>query len=397
MIRNYCKKDIPFIVRLEEKTLGSSLGYEMLEKDLNNPLCQYYVLELNERIIGYLSLVFDGYAVEILNFCIDNAFQHKGWGTKFLSEILDKYYVLNATNVILDVKENNLCALSLYKKLGFVPIHMRNNYYKNGENAIVLQKIFHPVVDIEDAYLESFAIIEKHKDYYRIHDEIQKDRYDHNYYKILNCDENLIKDLLEQPNNGYIQFMFDKPVDLEVLKDFEIEHNLFYHVNIANIDFLKNSNYIVKELNNSFGKELESFLYEEFIIYGKEYAISHSKRLLEKMNQDKIMYFGVFDSSNALVGCLHTFIFKDFAKIEDFYVQKDNRHKGYGQALFRYVIQYLKIKEIHDIVLCVSSNGTISSMYEQMGFTKCLENYVYRKVLTDGKDECNAHIRAKEN
>ena len=66
MLRRYNSNDIDTIIKLEEATIGSSLGYEMLAANLNNEMNHYYVYELNKNVIGYISIVFDGYIAVIV-------------------------------------------------------------------------------------------------------------------------------------------------------------------------------------------------------------------------------------------------------------------------------------------------------------------------------------------
>ena len=48
----------------------------------------------------------------------------------------------NCRYAILEVRENNIRAQKLYKNFGFRTIMKRPSYYKNGETALVMQKIF---------------------------------------------------------------------------------------------------------------------------------------------------------------------------------------------------------------------------------------------------------------
>jgi len=142
MIRKYIMDDIPFIVDLENKTLNTTLGSEMLINDLDNELSTSYVYLENDKVIGYISIVFDGEIVEILNYCVAPEMQNKGIGKELLNYVLDTYYAKNASSVILEVRESNNRAIHVYEKLGFKKISIRRNYYSNGENALVLQKLY---------------------------------------------------------------------------------------------------------------------------------------------------------------------------------------------------------------------------------------------------------------
>ena len=104
MIRRYSMEDIPKIVALEEETLGTTLGEKMLLQELSNPMSYYYVFEEDNNIIGYISLSFDGYIGEILNFAVDKSYQNKGIGKKLISYAMDDLYGKHAESFILEVR-----------------------------------------------------------------------------------------------------------------------------------------------------------------------------------------------------------------------------------------------------------------------------------------------------
>lgn len=141
MIRRYQASDINAIVSLELQTLGTSLGEDMLKNELNNDLSYIYVYEDNNEILGYISFVFDGEISEVLNFCVAINHQGKGIGTKLLEYCLNYFKTINAKTSILEVRESNIKAIGLYNKIGYKRISTRKNYYSNGENALVLEKI----------------------------------------------------------------------------------------------------------------------------------------------------------------------------------------------------------------------------------------------------------------
>lgn len=390
MIRRYTLADIPFIVELEKRCLGTTLGREMLEADVESEMNHSYVYEESGRIIGYVSLVFDGYAVEILNFCVDIPYQNQGRGTRFLCEILDMYYRLNAISFILEVRRGNQRANHIYEKLGFQPLRLRKGYYADGEDAVVLQKLFIPVGDIEDAYLQCFAEYEYHPDYIRIYDTAQPNKYYHNFYKLLPSEhpdkriEELYSLSLEMP---YVQFMTDSPLQFELLRDFERENNIYLHANIYRIQSLGSRQYPVEILTEEKRKEFIEFLYEDSKRFGEEYALKNSCRLAAMaLDEKKLDYFIIYNQKHEIVGSAHCFKYRDFGKIEDFFISDAYQHRGYGNALFMYIVEYLKRKNIHDIILCADNLDTVKEMYYRMGFTSCGQYYLYRKVRNHGKD-----------
>lgn len=140
MIRLIKYEDIKRIVELENDVLHTTLGEKMLEMAVKSTIAYYYVYEEKNKILGYLSTMFDGEIIEILNFCVDKEYQHQGIGTKLLSYALDSLKEKGAKSSILEVRESNINAINLYKKLGYLKINVRKEYYDNGENALVLEK-----------------------------------------------------------------------------------------------------------------------------------------------------------------------------------------------------------------------------------------------------------------
>ena len=141
MLRRYNICDIDSIIELELSTIGTTLGKQMLIDNLNNDLNHYYVYELDNKVVGYISIVFDGFIAEILNFCVDVNYQNNKIGTKILNEIIDIYTKLNCESIILEVRESNKRAIHVYEKNLFKEISKRKGYYLNNEDALVLQRL----------------------------------------------------------------------------------------------------------------------------------------------------------------------------------------------------------------------------------------------------------------
>ena len=139
MLRKYELRDVDVIVEIENKTLHNSLGVDFYIRDLENPLSNHYVYELDNKVIGFVSSYFDGEIIEILNYCIDPEYQSKGFGTKLMGEFFSKQKAISA---ILEVRSSNVKAIGLYQKFDFKTIRIRKEYYSNGEDALFMQKVF---------------------------------------------------------------------------------------------------------------------------------------------------------------------------------------------------------------------------------------------------------------
>lgn len=142
MIRKLEIKDIDTIVKLEEDIFGESLGYEMLSEEIDNPLIWFRVIEVEDNVIGYIGGYFFMEDGEILNFLIDEKYQHRGYGSKLFNYIMDEAYSIGVKRITLEVRRSNLKGINFYKKHNFKEISVRKHYYKNGEDAIVMMKEF---------------------------------------------------------------------------------------------------------------------------------------------------------------------------------------------------------------------------------------------------------------
>ncbi|MGM9968947.1 MAG: ribosomal protein S18-alanine N-acetyltransferase [Anaeroplasma sp.] len=374
MIRKALVNDIDLIVELEKSTLGSTLGKDMLMSYIDNPFFYVYVYEREEEIIGYISFTFDGEVIEIYNFCVDSLFQEKGIGTQLLSNILNNYYALGAKSSILEVRSSNTKAIILYEKFGYRLINKRRNYYSNGEDALIMQKKFISYLELEDKYLSMFAEKKEYDGYTKYYDTIQPDKYYHNFYEVKNND-NILLDKLINNDEGIICFKANY-----LIKDKfkNIENNIYMHSCIRGIKIFSRTNGIIKEVDDNNYIEVQRFIYLDDLRFGEEYAQLNSKRLVELRNYQNMKAFVIY-SDDKVIGYIHTFIYKDFAKMEDFFILDEYQKKGYGSTLFKYALDYLKNQGINDICLVADNEDTPKHMYEKMGFIKTGEYYFYRK------------------
>ena len=95
---------------------------------------------LDDNIIGYIFTHIIDKEVQILNFAIDTPYQHKGYGEEFFSYFLDQ--LDEDISIILEVRKSNFSAINLYLKFGFSELGIREKYYSDGEDAIVMKRKF---------------------------------------------------------------------------------------------------------------------------------------------------------------------------------------------------------------------------------------------------------------
>ncbi len=94
-----------------------------------------FVYEVDCEIRGYLifSTVLD--EVHLLNVCIDQHYQNKGYGFAFLNWLKNHVREMGSKTLYLEVRASNAAAIHLYETMGFNELGVRPNYYpaKNGK------------------------------------------------------------------------------------------------------------------------------------------------------------------------------------------------------------------------------------------------------------------------
>lgn len=114
----------------------SLISIETMEHDLQvNPFGRYLLELENDKIIGYLyySDIYD--RAEINQIEVEVSHRNCGKATKLLQKMLE----LVEKSITLEVKKDNIPAISLYKKFGFQEKAIRQGYYQ-GVDGILMER-----------------------------------------------------------------------------------------------------------------------------------------------------------------------------------------------------------------------------------------------------------------
>lgn len=119
---------------LEENNL---ITKQFIEKELDvNPFAKFLILKEDNKIIGYIYYSDIYERAEINQFEIEISHRNCGNGKKLLKKMIE----LVDKNITLEVKEDNIPAIKVYRKLGFVEKAIREKYYE-GINGILMERV----------------------------------------------------------------------------------------------------------------------------------------------------------------------------------------------------------------------------------------------------------------
>lgn len=132
-------KNVDDVISIQNNLNIHILSKENILNDINNSNFKCIVAVYDKEIIGYISFscIFD---IEIESVLVKSSYQRQGIGTLLLNYIFKFAKENKISNVFLEVRKSNICAISLYRKLGFSNISIRKKYYENAEDALILKK-----------------------------------------------------------------------------------------------------------------------------------------------------------------------------------------------------------------------------------------------------------------
>ena len=150
MIRRITLADRDAIAKLEARLFSTALDQSRLMALQTNPVfCGFVDLmpdqdqpqftlanDLNSYLGGYLLATIIDDEAEILSIGVKPDRQRQGVGKWLLRRFFDYGASRNMARVVLEVAEDNVPALGLYRDFGFAEFGRRKDYYKHGNQKI---------------------------------------------------------------------------------------------------------------------------------------------------------------------------------------------------------------------------------------------------------------------
>ena len=139
IIRPWVLADVERINQIEQASFSDPWSKDSLGGVTNAANFFGLVAEEKGEVVGYIgasSVLDEG---EILLVAVDKAFRCKGLGKMLVSGLLKAYSGSGVKKVFLEVRKSNAPAIACYEKCGFIKIAERARYYRDGEDAIIME------------------------------------------------------------------------------------------------------------------------------------------------------------------------------------------------------------------------------------------------------------------
>jgi ribosomal-protein-alanine N-acetyltransferase len=148
-LRDMTVHDVPAVHALEQSLFPfDAWPAQMFRDELSQPQTRrYYVVEEATddpdrgpaRIIGYAGVMCVPPIADVQTIAVVPEREGRGIGSAVLTELIAEADRRGARDVLLEVRADNPRAQALYRRFGFVHIHTRRRYYRDGVDALIMQ------------------------------------------------------------------------------------------------------------------------------------------------------------------------------------------------------------------------------------------------------------------
>ena len=141
VIQRMSKEDVDQVARLEKSCFSDPWSRETFTEELQLGLAVPLVAKLKKEVVGYTCLWHLADQLEVANFAVSPDHRSKGIGEKLMKRILSEAKERGYKSIVLNVRESNQAAISLYTRFGFVEVGRRKKYYRlPAEDALTMLK-----------------------------------------------------------------------------------------------------------------------------------------------------------------------------------------------------------------------------------------------------------------
>lgn len=141
MITKLTPTDFPALSAIEQRINPTPWSLKEFESSFTSGYLGFALRSPDEKILAYsiISSVLD--EAELLLIGVLPEYQHQGLGSQLWHFIAEDLAQKNIQKIFLEVRVSNEKAISFYKKIGFVEINRRKDYYAyegGREDAVVM-------------------------------------------------------------------------------------------------------------------------------------------------------------------------------------------------------------------------------------------------------------------
>lgn len=137
-VRPLQPEDLSRVLEIESAVNPHPWTEQLFRDELEQPSARLEVLFLGETVDGFAVTRCVAGEMEILNIAVAPELHGRGLGRQLLRHVLQQGVEQGVQVVFLEVRAGNRPARNLYASSGFVEVGCRKGYYRDGEDAILM-------------------------------------------------------------------------------------------------------------------------------------------------------------------------------------------------------------------------------------------------------------------
>lgn len=132
-------EDIPSLVAIDALSNSPPWTQKMFEEELVHPYSFNQVIQVRDKLVAFVIARTMGGRTEIMELAVHPDYRRQGEGTILLDYVIGKAADSDARRrrIELEVREDNLPAISFYKKNGFKMDGRRKGYYSDCDGILM--------------------------------------------------------------------------------------------------------------------------------------------------------------------------------------------------------------------------------------------------------------------
>lgn len=137
-IRKMSLNDLEEISPILETDFDDFWNYNIIKSELLNENSTLFIAKSNSSIVAFAGIWKVVDIMHLNDIVVSKKFRSQGIGKILLNHIINYTKEQNINELTLEVRQDNLPAINLYKHFNFKIIGERKNYYGANNNAIIM-------------------------------------------------------------------------------------------------------------------------------------------------------------------------------------------------------------------------------------------------------------------
>ena len=140
IIREFRRPDVKRILEIEYESFKDPYPPSILI-DVYNLGAGFLVAQQDNIVVGYI-IFWIRYEDEghIISLAVDKNYRKRGIASELVNNAINIFIKCNVSEIKLEVRKSNKGARKFYQKMGFEEKKILENYYEDGEEAVIMKK-----------------------------------------------------------------------------------------------------------------------------------------------------------------------------------------------------------------------------------------------------------------